>query len=150
MHNSLSENCTFKFLGVVPDSVLNFLPDGWFFDCDEPPPGLSNYQDPEFDKIVTKIYVTLLRKDSGWRMPGKTDNKFTLHFIKNQYYSDVKKGMFHGAIGMQSIPITITEIYDHMIAIEAEKPVKYTKNDTFILLDLNTKKLHNIGNGKVI
>jgi hypothetical protein len=71
MHNSLSENCTFKFLGVVPESELNFTLDGWFFDCDEPPPGLSNYQDPEFDKIVTKIYITLLRKNSTISAMGK-------------------------------------------------------------------------------
>jgi selenocysteine-specific translation elongation factor len=81
---------------------------------------------------------------------AKTDSKFTLQFTKNRYYQDVKKGIFHGTIGMQSIPITITEVYDHTIAIETEKPVGYTKNDRFILLDLNAKKLHHIGNGEVI
>lgn len=81
---------------------------------------------------------------------AKTDTRFTLRFTKNRFYQDVKKGIFHGTIGMQSIPITITEIYDHTISIETEKPVGYTKNDTFIFLDLNAKKLHHIGNGKVI
>jgi selenocysteine-specific translation elongation factor len=81
---------------------------------------------------------------------AKTDSKFALQFTKNRYYQDVKKGIFHGTIGMQSIPITITEVYDHTIAIETEKPVGYTKNDRFILLDLNAKKLHHIGNGEVI
>ncbi len=80
---------------------------------------------------------------------AKVDTKFTLRFTKNRFYQEVKKGVFHGTIGMQSIPVTITEIYDHTITIETEKPVGYTTNDTFILLDLNAKKLHHIGNGIV-
>ena len=51
---------------------------------------------------------------------------------------------------MQSIPITITDLSEHTITIETEKPVGYTKNDTFIFLDLNAKKLHHIGNGALV
>ena len=40
---------------------------------------------------------------------------------------------------MQSIPVTITDLSGDTITIETEKPVGYTKNDTFILLDLNAK-----------
>ncbi len=81
---------------------------------------------------------------------AKADTKFTLRFTKNRYYQDVKKGVFHGTIGMQSMPVTITDIYDHTITIETERQVGYTKNDTFFLLDLNAKKLHHIGNGAVV
>ena len=63
-----------------------------------------------------------------------TDKKFTLNFTKNRFYPEVKKGVFHATIGMQSIPITITDITGNTITIETEKPVCYTKNDTFILL----------------
>lgn len=73
MHNSLGENCSFQFLGVIHESELNFTPEGWFFVRGEPPPELLKYQDPESGKIVSKVYVTLLRNDSGWRMPRKTD-----------------------------------------------------------------------------
>ncbi len=81
---------------------------------------------------------------------AKTDRKFTLNFTKNRFYKEVKKGTFHATIGMQSIPINIIEIAGNTIIIETEKPVGYTKNDKFILLDLNAKKLHHIGKGKII
>ena len=80
---------------------------------------------------------------------AKTDAKFILTFTKNRFYPEVKKGVFHATIGMQNIPITITEITGNTIKIETEKPVCYTKDDNFILLDLNATKLHHIGNGKI-
>jgi len=80
---------------------------------------------------------------------AKTDTKFTLRFTKNRFYPEVKKGVFHTTIGMQSLPVTITDMDDHMVRIETEKPVGYTPQDRFILLDLNAKKLHHIGNGIV-
>jgi hypothetical protein len=51
---------------------------------------------------------------------------------------------------MQSIPITITDVSGNTMTIETEKPVGFTNNDTFILLDLNAKKLHHIGNGALV
>lgn len=118
-------------------------------------------QDRDFDNATAGCRVGLavkgatveeLKRGAIFSAPhaAKTDTRFTLRFTKNRFYQDVKKGMFHGTIGMQSIPITITEIYDHTISIETENPVGYTKNDTFIFLDLNAKKLHHIANGKVI
>ncbi len=77
------------------------------------------------------------------------DTRFTLRFTKNRYYPEVKKGIFHGTIGMQSLPVTIIEIAEDSISIETEKPIGYSKNDPFILLDLNAKKLHHIGTGVV-
>jgi len=81
---------------------------------------------------------------------AKTDAKFTLNFTKNRFYPELKKGVFHVTIGMQSIPVTITDITENTINIETEKPVCYTKDDNFILIDLNAKKLHHIGNGKIV
>jgi len=64
--------------------------------------------------------VEKLKRGAIFSAPNaaKTDTRVTLRFTKNRYYPDVKKGIFHGTIGMQSIPITITEIYDHTISIE--------------------------------
>jgi hypothetical protein len=80
---------------------------------------------------------------------AKAGKEFTLRFTKNRFYQDVKKGVFHTTVGMQSVPITITDISGETITIETEKPVGHTKNDTFIFLDLNAKKLHHIGNGEL-
>ena len=80
---------------------------------------------------------------------AKTDTKFMLRFTRNRFYQNVKTGLFHGTIGMQSLPVSITDIVDETVTIETEKPVGYTRNETFILLDLNAKKLHHIGNGFV-
>jgi selenocysteine-specific translation elongation factor len=81
---------------------------------------------------------------------AQIDAKFRLRFTKNRFYSEIKTGVFHGTIGMQSLPVTITALKDGLITIETEKPVGYTTKDTFILLDLNARKLHHIGNGFVI
>ena len=118
-------------------------------------------QDKDFDSATAGCRVGLaikgatieeLKRGAIFSAPdvAKIDTKFTLHFTKNRYYQDVKKGIFHGTIGMQNIPITITDISGDSITIETEKPVGYTKNDTFILLDLNAKKLHHIGNGALV
>ena len=78
------------------------------------------------------------------------DTRFTLRFTKNRYYPEIKKGVFHATIGMQSLPVTITDMSGDTISIETEKPVGYTKKDQFILLDLNAKKLHHIGTGVIV
>ncbi len=71
LHNSLDESVVFQFLGVIRESELDFMPEGWFFVRDDPPPALLKYQDPESGKVVSKVYVSLLRRDSGWRMPKR-------------------------------------------------------------------------------
>ena len=78
-----------------------------------------------------------------------TDTTFKLKFTKNRYYPKINKGIFHLTVGMQSVPITILEIKENSITIKTEKPVSYTKDDDFIILDLNAKKLHHIGNGRL-
>ncbi len=78
------------------------------------------------------------------------DTRFRLRFTKNRFYSEVKTGVFHETIGMQSLPVTITALKDDVITIETEKLVGYMTKDPFILLDLNARKLHHIGNGRVV
>lgn len=118
-------------------------------------------QDTDFDNAVAGCRVGLavkgatvdeLKRGAMFIADGaaRTDTRFTLRFSKNRFYQEVKKGVFHATVGMQSIPVIITDITDETISLETEKPVGYAKNDRFILLDLNAKKLHHIGNGAVI
>lgn len=115
-------------------------------------------QDTDFDNAVAGCRVGLAVKGAtvdelkrgalfSSEDAAKTDTKFTLRFTKNRFYPEVKKGVFHATIGMQSLPVTITDSGENTITIETEKPVGYTRKDTFIFLDLNAKKLHHIGNG---
>jgi len=117
-------------------------------------------QDKDFDKANSGCRVGLAIKGaSAEEMKrgsiftttdgAKTDTKFKLRLKKNKYYSDLKKGIFHLTVGMQSLPTEITEISDEMVSIKTERPVCYTKDDYFILIDLNAPKLHHIGNGKI-
>jgi len=117
-------------------------------------------QDKDFDEASAGCRVGLAIKGAIAEEMGrgsvftvengaKTDTKFILNFTKNRFYTEVKKGVFHATIGMQSIPVNIVDVAENTITIETEKPVCYTKDNNFILLDLNAKKLHHIGNGKI-
>lgn len=88
---------------------------------------------------------SVFTKENG----AKIDTNFTLNFSKNPFYPELKKGVFHLTIGMQSVPVNITKIKENTIEIESEKPVCYTEKDNFILIDLNAKKLHHIGTGTI-
>jgi selenocysteine-specific translation elongation factor len=76
----------------------------------------------------------------------KTGTKLKLSFKKSPFYSDdLKEGAFHATVGMQTIPITITEKQEASMVIQSEKPIVYTPEDTFLLLDLNAKKVRIMG-----
>jgi hypothetical protein len=51
---------------------------------------------------------------------------------------------------MQTVPVSIAEIGATAIVIESEKPVAYTPEDNFLLLNLNAKKTRIIGKGQVM
>ncbi len=77
-----------------------------------------------------------------------TDMKLTLSFEKSRFYSDnVRDGAFHTTVGMQTLPITITKASETSIDLESEKPIAYSQEDIFLLLDLNAKKTRIIGKG---
>jgi len=118
-------------------------------------------QDTDFDSATAGCRVGLavkgatseeLKRGTIFSADGvaKINTRFMLRFTKNRYYPELKKGLFHATIGMQSLPITITDIAGDTIRIETEKPVGYTSHDIFIFLDLNAKKLHHIGSGTLI
>jgi selenocysteine-specific translation elongation factor len=76
----------------------------------------------------------------------KSETKLKLSFKKSHFYSEqIRQGPFHATVGMQTIPIAITETTATSIAIESERPIAYTLQDTFLLLDLNAKKARVMG-----
>jgi selenocysteine-specific translation elongation factor len=78
-----------------------------------------------------------------------TGTSFKLSFKKSPFYSDdLSQGTFHATIGMQTVPVSIAEIGATTLVIESEKPVVYTLEDNFLLLNLNAKKTRIIGTGK--
>jgi selenocysteine-specific translation elongation factor len=77
---------------------------------------------------------------------AKTSIDLNLSFKKSQFYSDdVREGVFHATVGMQTVPITITETNSTSIHFTSEKPIAYTVEDTFLILDLNAKKTRIMG-----
>ena len=79
---------------------------------------------------------------------AKIGTAVKLSFEKSTFYSDsIRQGAFHATIGMQTLPITITEEGEGSIVIQTEKPMVYTPEDTFLVLDLNAKKMRVMGKG---
>jgi selenocysteine-specific translation elongation factor len=77
--------------------------------------------------------------------------KLTLSFEKNKSYpGELKEGLLHVTAGMQTVPAKIANMKENTITLELEKQIVYTKDDAFLLLDLNAKKLHVIGRGETI
>ncbi len=80
-----------------------------------------------------------------------TSTMLKLSFKKSPFYSDdVREGAFHATVGMQTVPVTITEENATSIVIVSEKPIAYTPQDTFLLLDLNAKKMRIMGKACVM
>jgi selenocysteine-specific translation elongation factor len=75
----------------------------------------------------------------------------SLSFIHNRFYTDrIKEGLFHVTVGMQTVPVNVTNVHNGSLKLVTEKPLVYTPDDTFLLMNLNAKKLHVIGHGKTI
>jgi selenocysteine-specific translation elongation factor len=75
----------------------------------------------------------------------------SLSFTHNRFYIEqFKDGLFHITVGMQTVPVNVTNIHNGSLTVESEKPFVYTPDDTFLLMNLNAKKLHIIGHGKAV
>ena len=119
-------------------------------------------QDEDYDQAEAGSRVGLamkgatadeMKRGSNLCAPGtaKTSTSFKLSFKKSPFYSDdFSEGTFHATLGMQTMPITITNIGATSLAIESEKPLAYTPDDTFLLLNLNAKKMRVMGKGQVL
>lgn len=119
-------------------------------------------QDKDFDEAEAGSRVGLAIKGAASEemkrgfficAPGrcKVDMKVTLSFEKNRFYSsELKEGLLHVTVGMQTIPAKIVDIKEKTVTLELEKQIVYTQDDVFLLLDLNAKKLHTVGWGKAV
>jgi len=119
-------------------------------------------QDEDYDEAEAGSRVGLAIKDAtvdemkrGFILcvpdSVKMSTKLKLSFDKSPFYSDqVRQGAFHATVGMQTVPITITDVSGASIAIESEKPIVHTPDDTFLLLDLNAKKMRVMGKGHAL
>jgi selenocysteine-specific translation elongation factor len=117
-------------------------------------------QDKDFDEAPAGSRVGLaikgatvdeLRRGSVLCTPGsfKKAASIRLSFQKNRFYREgIRDGAFHATVGMQTFPVKVTGIKEGEVTIQTEKPVVYTPDDTFLLLDLNAKKVHIIGKGR--
>jgi selenocysteine-specific translation elongation factor len=116
-------------------------------------------QDEDYDEAEAGSRVGLavkgatveeMKRGSVLCAPGGalTGTSLKLSFKKSPFYSDeLSEGTFHATVDMQTVPITISDVSASSIVIESEKPIAYTPNDTFLLLNLNAKKMRVIGKG---
>lgn len=119
-------------------------------------------QDEDFDQAEAGARVGLaiknatieeMRRGSVLCAPGsvKASSRLELSFQKNSFYSsEIRKEDFHATVGMQTVPITITNASATKLSIETKKPVAYTPNDIFLLLDLNATRTRIMGKGRPI
>lgn len=82
---------------------------------------------------------------------AKTGNVLKLAFKKSPYYAEsLREGAFHATVGMQTAPVTVIGKDETSITIESETPFAYSPEDTFLLIDLNAKKMRIMGKGRVL
>jgi len=117
-------------------------------------------QDREYEVAVAGSRVGLAIKDATLDdlprgamlcapQAATTASALTLSFRKNQYYPGLREGVFHLVVGMQTTPATILQTHNGTLSLRTEKHVGYRKDDLFFLLDLNARKQHLMGSGKV-
>jgi selenocysteine-specific translation elongation factor len=119
-------------------------------------------QDEEFDEAKAGSRVGLamkgatveeMKRGSILCASGdvRTESTVKLSFHKNPFYSDpVKEGVFHVTVGMETLPVKITEKTETSLVVQSEKPIAYLPQDTFLVLDLNAKKLRIIGKAQAL
>jgi len=117
-------------------------------------------QDEDFDEAEAGTRVGLAVKGAGIDELKrgailcsddnvKLDNRLKLSYETSPFYSEgVRKGAFHVTVGMQTVPITILEKYDGTIIAESDRPVAYSPEDVFVLLDLNGKNARVMGKAR--
>lgn len=76
-------------------------------------------------------------------------SSFKLPFSRNSFYTDeLRTGPFHATVGMQSEPVTVSNVEGSTISIESLKPVAHEPRETLLLLDLNAKRTRIVGKGQ--
>lgn len=78
-------------------------------------------------------------------------SSFTLPFNRSPFYMDeLKVGPFHATVGMQTGPITVSQVEDGSVTLQSPKPIVHEPRDTLLLLDLNAKKTRVVGEARFI
>lgn len=78
----------------------------------------------------------------------KADSELKVNFQKSSFYGEeVRQGNFHATIGMQTTPVTISEITANSLVIDSPNPIVHAPREPLLLLDLNAKKTRIIGKG---
>jgi selenocysteine-specific translation elongation factor len=78
------------------------------------------------------------------------ESKLKVNFQKSAFYAEeVREGAFHATIGMQTMPIAISEISANSLVIDSTNPIVHAPHETMLLLDLNAKKTRIIGKGRL-
>jgi selenocysteine-specific translation elongation factor len=78
----------------------------------------------------------------------KADTELNIKFKKSAFYTDeIKLGAFHATVGMQTVPITITEKSEESISLQPAKAIVREPDQPMVLLDLNAKKARVMGKG---
>jgi len=117
-------------------------------------------QDKEFEEAGAGSRIGLAIKDATLDdlsrgamlcapQAASATSTLTLSFMKNRFYPNLREGLFHLVVGMQMTPATIVQTNNGTLSLRTEKQIGYRKDDLFILLDLNARKLHFMGAGKV-
>ena len=73
------------------------------------------------------------------------EKNFLLDFNKNKFYN-FKEGKFHLTVGMQTVPVQVKE-KSGFVEVNSDKKVAFSKDDRFVLIDLNASEMHLIGSG---
>jgi selenocysteine-specific translation elongation factor len=119
-------------------------------------------QDEDFDQAEAGARVGLaikdatieeMRRGSVLCAPSSVqmDSRLELSFQKSSFYSDeLREGGVHITVGMQTVPIPITEATPTRLSLESKRPIAYTPNDIFLMLDLNAKKNRIMGKGRPV
>jgi selenocysteine-specific translation elongation factor len=118
-------------------------------------------QDQDFAEAAAGSRVGLLIKDATVEdmkrgsllcAPGAAmlSKEIVLGFSKNPFYPEFRAGLFHVAVGMQVVPAMVSLGEAGLVKVSLEKPVGFTSNETFVLLDLNAKKMHLMGKGAAV
>jgi selenocysteine-specific translation elongation factor len=117
-------------------------------------------QDEDFDQAEAGARVGLAIKDATVEQMRRglvlcalgsvqMGSRLKLSFQKSSFYSDgLREGTFHVTVGMQTVPITITEASPTTLTVETKRPIAYAPNDIFLMLDLNAKKNRIMGKGR--
>lgn len=78
-------------------------------------------------------------------------SKGEFSFTPSPFYADeIRQGAFHATVGMQTVPVALSDPKPDSVVVDSSKPIVYQSRDTLLLLDLNAKKNRIMGRGALV